>query len=137
MGVFAVFAVLVVGSIIVKQLAKEGARIAYDKILAVNSIAYKEIEVSQSSSTGNEYTNDIPSFSVTFPVGFQVKEVFNNTTVIVKDIVSPRTKTKLQIRVIDTYSLSNDQSYSRDKFAFNVFMDTTMKAWFVIDFFNF
>jgi len=127
--IIGVFAFVVVGSMIEKQMATESAKNAYEKLLSINK-DYPDLPIKKIAATGKPFTVGTPKFTVIIPDGFKIEQVLDQEYVAVYDITKQGTRSKFQVRVINTYDIAKDYSRTRDKYSFDVFMDDTMQEWF-------
>jgi hypothetical protein len=92
---------------------------------AIDNINYSEIELQKVSNGFSKYICDEPYFSLLLSNGTKVTMLYNTSQS--KLIICENEGTRIEIRIIDVYGLTNNHETPREKYSYNDYSDMSIK----------
>jgi hypothetical protein len=136
--------IAIVASFIVRGIAKSSAQAAYNtylqneqkdiKAVQIDNAksneenGYEIIQVDNAISTGNNFVNSVPHFSLNLPTGLSLVKALDNSGIV--GYVGETDTVVCQLQIIDTYTLTNMKSKNieRKMLDYNMYAKASMDA---------
>jgi hypothetical protein len=93
--------------------------------LAIENNQYEKLPYFRDSIKYQTFTSKDPQFSMLIPQKYKMNTLMEKSTGKIYDLVNG--KSKIEIRIIDLYGLTNVKATSRKAYSYNLYSDLSMK----------